>query len=272
MLASRGFNLNRTDLQTLAELRIDEATALMTAAPPRPDGAYYLAGYAVECALKAAIAKLNNQHDWPEKTFVTECHTHNILALVRLAGLEAVRKTDAAANPALAQNWLIVQRWSERSRYERHSRAKTQKMIDAVTDNVEWGASMDQGPLVIEQIDEGAKLASAFDKRTPLQAVFWLKESEDGEWFLYLASDQINDSNFDLAYGEVVRLLRPGSNMWLDTFQVKVTGSDDPIAKAVLAIQQKYPGKLATRLRNRMLGGVSVDEVYIYPFPVSVAA
>jgi hypothetical protein len=131
---------------------------------------------------------------------------------------------------------------------------------------------MDQGPLVTEQIDAGAKLASEFDKRTPLQVVFWLKAREDGQWLLYLASDQINDSNFDLAYGEVLRLLSPGSNMWLDPFQVKVSGTDNPLAKEVLAIEQKYGGKLAMRLRSLMLGGIYVDEVYIYPIPVPAAA
>jgi hypothetical protein len=129
-------DVNRADLQVLADVRIDEARALPGLTPPRPDGAYYLAGYAIECALKAAIAKLNNQPDWPEKSFVTECHTHNILALVRLAGLEAARAADTAANPALAQNWLIVKDWSERSRYERHTQARAQKRIDAVADNV----------------------------------------------------------------------------------------------------------------------------------------
>ena len=43
---------------------------------------------------------------------------------------------------------------------------------------------MDQGPLVTEQIDAGAKLVNDFDRRTPLQAAFWLKESEVGEWYL----------------------------------------------------------------------------------------
>ena len=128
--------MNRTDLQELADVRIEEARALLGLTPPLPDGAYYLAGYAVECALKAAIARLNSQHDGPEKQFVAECHTHNILALVRLAGLEGVRAADAAANTALAQNWLTIKDWSERSRYERHSHAKAQKMIDAVTDNM----------------------------------------------------------------------------------------------------------------------------------------
>jgi hypothetical protein len=40
---------------------------------------------------------------------------------------------------------------------------------------------------------------------------------------------------------------------------------------AVLAVQRKYPGPSTMRLRNLMLGGVYVDEVYIYPFPVTAA-
>jgi len=47
--------LNKTDLELLADLRLAEAAALLGMAPPMPDAAYYLAGYAVECALKACI-------------------------------------------------------------------------------------------------------------------------------------------------------------------------------------------------------------------------
>ena len=128
--------MDRVDLQVLADTRIEEAQALLGSAPPRPDGAYYLAGYAVECALKAAIAKLNNQHDWPEKQFVDQCHTHDLQRLVRLADLEDDRVLDAGANAAFAQNWIIVKDWSERSRYERHSLRKAQKMVHAVTHQV----------------------------------------------------------------------------------------------------------------------------------------
>jgi hypothetical protein len=131
---------------------------------------------------------------------------------------------------------------------------------------------MDQGPLVTEQIDAGARLASAFDQRIPLQAAFWLKKGEDGQWFLYLASDHINDANVRDAYGELAGLLDSDANLWLDPFQVKVRGAEDPIVSAVLAIQRKYPAQFATRLRNLLLGGVSVDDVYIYAMPIPVAA
>lgn len=129
---------------------------------------------------------------------------------------------------------------------------------------------MDQGPLVTEQIDAGAQLAAEFHSQyCPLKAVFWLKESESWQWYLYLASDEIDDTNFDLAYGEVIRILGPGPHMWLDPFQVKVSGLDDPLVQAVLDIQHKYATRLPTRLRNRVLGGLSAEEVYIYALPIT---
>jgi len=62
----RGYEMNRAELQALAELRISEAQALLTLPAPMPDGAYYLAGYAVECALKACIARGYGPEEWPE--------------------------------------------------------------------------------------------------------------------------------------------------------------------------------------------------------------
>jgi hypothetical protein len=126
--------VDRADWQHLAEVRIGEATALLGLASPMPDGAYYLAGYSVECALKACIASAYNQYVWPDKQFVVDCHTHDILSLVRLAALERAKNTDAAANPALPLNWSIVKDWNERCRYETHTLAKAVRMVEAVSD------------------------------------------------------------------------------------------------------------------------------------------
>lgn len=132
---------------------------------------------------------------------------------------------------------------------------------------------MDQGPLVTEQIEAGARLAREFDsKYNPLSAAFWLKESDDGQWFLYLVSDQIDDSNFDLAYGEVHRLLGRGPHPWLDPFQIKVTGIDDPVARAILEIQRTHAGSLPARVRNRVIGGLNIEDAYIYAIPVAAAS
>ncbi|HYP09337.1 MAG TPA: hypothetical protein VER03_24140 [Bryobacteraceae bacterium] len=47
--------MTRQDLQELAEMRLADAEALLVAG--RYSGAYYLAGYAVECAIKAHVSR-----------------------------------------------------------------------------------------------------------------------------------------------------------------------------------------------------------------------
>lgn len=68
--------VNRKDLQSLARTRLAEAKILLDAG--RSDGAYYLAGYAVECALKACIARGTQRHEFPDKKTVDASHTHNL--------------------------------------------------------------------------------------------------------------------------------------------------------------------------------------------------
>jgi hypothetical protein len=127
--------VNRMDFQLLADVRIEESRALLNLPAPMPDGAYYLAGYAVECALKACICLKYAQYDWPEKKFVADSHTHAVLDLVRLAGFADQRVADAASDLAFAENWQIVKDWGEHTRYERHSLVKARRMFDAVDNN-----------------------------------------------------------------------------------------------------------------------------------------
>jgi hypothetical protein len=131
---------------------------------------------------------------------------------------------------------------------------------------------MDQGPLVSEQIKAGARFLDEFQKYLPVQAAFWLKDSDEGAWSLYVASDQITDDNFDVAYGEVVRIAGVLRDPWFDIFQVKLIGADNPLARAVLDLQRRYPGGTPARFYGKALGGVSTEEVYLYPSPISAQA
>ena len=108
--------MNRAGFQQLAELRLQEARPLFAA--DFPEGAYYLAGYAVECALKACIAKRTREHDFPEKKLVIDSHTHDLGKLLDLAGLSDLLKNDVASNVELKLDWETVRDWSEQSRYQ----------------------------------------------------------------------------------------------------------------------------------------------------------
>ncbi len=107
--------MNRADFQQLATLRIAEAKALLAAGFPA--GAYYLAGYAIEDAIKACIAKAVQQFDFPEKERVIESYQHNLVKLLKPAGLENELNDAKTKNKALDRNWLIVKDWKENARY-----------------------------------------------------------------------------------------------------------------------------------------------------------
>ncbi len=42
-------------------------------------------------------------------------------------------------------------------------------------------------------------------------------------------------------------------------------GRDDPTTRDVLAILGRFPGAVATRFGGKQLGGVSIEDAYIYP-------
>jgi HEPN domain-containing protein len=121
--------MNRIDFQQLAELRLREARALFEA--DFPEGAYYLAGYAVECALKACIAKRTQQHDFPDKKLANDSHTHDLSKLLNLAGLSDDLEKDIAGPTMLEAHWEIVRGWSEQSRYDLHERDDPERNSNA---------------------------------------------------------------------------------------------------------------------------------------------
>lgn len=108
--------MHRNDLRRLSRLRIREARVLLRAG--LFPGAYYLAGYAVECALKACIAGQFRQHSIPDKKLVNDVYTHDVDRLLDLAGLRPALRRDTAGNPPLQTNWNVVKDWKETARYD----------------------------------------------------------------------------------------------------------------------------------------------------------
>ena len=122
--------MNRMEFRQLALLRLGEARALLTA--NQPSGAYYMSGYAVECALKACAAKSFLRHDIPRKEAVASLYEHNLERLVRAAKLEPALAAATLADPALQVNWLAVKDWDVISRYSTWTMAQAQDMVDAI--------------------------------------------------------------------------------------------------------------------------------------------
>ena len=119
---------SRIEFQELSRLRIYEARTLLAASEACASGAYYLAGYAVECAFKARIAGMSFEAFYANSN-ANNYITHDLKKLLFYAGLEIPPDTE------LQENWTIVKAWTEESRYFVHSVPEAQNVVNAVNDS-----------------------------------------------------------------------------------------------------------------------------------------
>jgi HEPN domain-containing protein len=117
-------------LQSLSNLRVREAQILLRSR--QYSGAYYLAGYAVECALKACIAKQFRRYDFPDKRVVTDSYTHDLKKLAVTAQLDEAYRQRAIQDELFRANWELSTLWSEESRYRTTDRATCTVFLDAI--------------------------------------------------------------------------------------------------------------------------------------------
>jgi HEPN domain-containing protein len=125
--------LTKNDLERLAQVRLDDALFLLQAG--RSSSAYYLAGYAVELALKACIAKLMQPNVIPDKGFINAIYTHKLDSLLSTAGLRPQFDVDAKADKEFAAYWAIANNWNEESRYEFWDPISAATLLQAVNES-----------------------------------------------------------------------------------------------------------------------------------------
>src|ERR1700730_8700239 len=99
---TEGAEVNRVELQAMAEERVKDAKALLDGG--RWEFAYYAAGYAVECALKACLLARMIHTAWvfQEKWEAKACLTHDFGKLIDLAGMRDELNNQLAATAAAA--------------------------------------------------------------------------------------------------------------------------------------------------------------------------
>jgi HEPN domain-containing protein len=123
--------MTRADLKNLAGVRITEARQLLDTG--HFSGAYYLAGYSIELALKACIAKKTMRYDFPELMIARDSFTHDLTKLVKVARLEKELVKTIATNRAFEKHWRIVLEWNVDSRYRDCSKKEAENIISSIT-------------------------------------------------------------------------------------------------------------------------------------------
>ena len=106
----------RREFQQLARMRLKDARVLMRSG--NAEAAYYLTGLAVECAVKACIAKNTKRHDFPPNLgAIKDIYTHDLSKLIGAARLQPALDADRRKNLSFKSNWDVAKDWNVNSRY-----------------------------------------------------------------------------------------------------------------------------------------------------------
>ena len=82
------------------------------------EGSYYLTGLAVECAIKACIAKNTRRYDFPlNQSAIRDIYTHDLVKLIGAAKLRAALDAETRGNASFNTKWDVVKDWNINSRY-----------------------------------------------------------------------------------------------------------------------------------------------------------
>jgi hypothetical protein len=65
---------------------------------------------------------------------VNDSYTHDLVKLIKLAGLEAELDATAAADPTFETYWAVTKDWSEDSRYLFLSQLKARDLLEAISE------------------------------------------------------------------------------------------------------------------------------------------
>ena len=121
--------ISSAELRKIARARWFDARALLQAR--RFDGAYYLAGYSIELALKARICRTLKWRGFPESA--NEFHglqsvkTHDLEILLRFSGIEQRIKQKHMPE------WSLVLDWNPEKRYQPVGQSSLQQATDMLT-------------------------------------------------------------------------------------------------------------------------------------------
>jgi hypothetical protein len=125
---------------------------------------------------------------------------------------------------------------------------------------------MDTYALVEEMIEEGRRFVAQLRlKRFDTTAAFWVKTSDEGRWFLYVASKAFDERGPAAAYRDAYSILREMQPSWLSMSEIKLVGADNPIARDVVALRDRHTGRIPARYRGPTVGNLTIEEAYIYP-------
>jgi hypothetical protein len=125
---------------------------------------------------------------------------------------------------------------------------------------------MDTDTLVENRIRAGWEFIDRLvENHFDVTAAFWIQASEEGRWFLYIASTAVDEMGPAAAYRDVYSTLQSMPDFSSFRSELKLIGAANPITRDVLEIRQRNATKLPARYHGPQVGNIAIEEAYVYP-------
>lgn len=125
---------------------------------------------------------------------------------------------------------------------------------------------MDPDLLVEDKIEDGVMLVRQLVRdQLGVSVSFWVKITEDGLWYLYIASPAINPARSHEAYRIAYAALDKIPECSLRPMDIQLISDTDPMARDAIALRDRYPSRELKRYRGKRLGKRETVEISIYP-------
>jgi hypothetical protein len=125
---------------------------------------------------------------------------------------------------------------------------------------------MDTVTLVEDQIDAGRALLTRLkDRKFPIAAACWIKPVEEDRWTLFIATPVMDEKGPLEAYRAISESLRAVGEGWVTSSNVTLVGVKEPSTREAIERLRRHPGWLPPQFPGVRLGGVTAEDVYVYP-------
>ena len=102
------------------------------------------------------------------------------------------------------------------------------------------------------------------NKVFPANGALWLFQSEPGEWHLLIATPRVDEVGPRKAYEELARITRHMTAPATLLLRIELISPRVPFYQALRSVFEKSASVEGARLGNTQIGGVYIDDAYLY--------
>jgi hypothetical protein len=115
-------------------------------------------------------------------------------------------------------------------------------------------------------IEFGKKLWQSLrsNKTFPFQGIFWLFQMESSIWHLLIATPRVDAVGPRNAYAELAEITKHISTDSNQLFKIELISPKHPFYQALRSVFAQTASVEGTRLGNTQIGGMYIDEAYLY--------